>query len=129
MRRPDDDSPIAARVGTAVVLTRPLDEFPEGTWATVSEVDQSADSYQLRVEVRGRAAFIEAGRDTFVVVIEEVPRPLGVGDGLGYTSDAARLERRYGLSPGEYDQLLAAQDGCCAICDRHAELFGRPLYE
>ncbi|MEU5187015.1 endonuclease VII domain-containing protein [Streptomyces klenkii] len=28
----------------------------------------------------------------------------------------ARVRRTYGLGPGEYDVLLAAQDGRCAIC-------------
>jgi Recombination endonuclease VII len=123
----DGDAPIPARVGAAVVLTRPLDQYPKGTWATVSEADRSADSYQLRVEATDSAAFIEASRSDFLVVIEKLPRPMGVGDGLGYTSDPLRLEQRYGISMCEYDNRLAAQDGCCAICERHAELVGRPL--
>lgn len=29
-----------------------------------------------------------------------------------------RVGKVYGLAPGEYDELLAAQDGVCAICRR-----------
>lgn len=29
---------------------------------------------------------------------------------------ARYVERTYGLAPGEYDRMLAAQDGRCAIC-------------
>ncbi len=126
MRATDHYSPIPAAVGTAVVLARPLDEFSEGTRATVWEADARSDSYQLRVEADDGAAFIEAPRRDFLVEIAP-PRPIGLGDGLGYTSDPARIERRYGLSASDYDALLAAQEGCCAICHRHAELLGRPL--
>lgn len=119
--------PIPALVDAAVVLARTLDDFPQGTHATVSEADRNADSYQLRVATDECAAFIEAKRSDFLVVIEELPRPIGLGDGLGYTSDPERLERRYGLSATEYDRRLAEQDGCCAICRRHAELLGKPL--
>ncbi len=123
----DDVSPSPAPVGTAVILARPLDEFPKGTWATVSQADRTVDSYQLRVEEGNNVAFIEAIRADFLVAIEDLPRPLGLGDGLGYTSDPVRLEQRYGISLAEYEQLLADQDGCCGICARHAELFGKPL--
>lgn len=120
-------SPIPARVDAAVALARTLDEFPKGTHATVSAADGRADSYQLRVATDECAAFVEAKRADFLVIIEELPRPIGLGDGLGYTSDPERLERRYGLSATEYEGRLAEQDGYCAICGRHAELFGKPL--
>ena len=30
----------------------------------------------------------------------------------------ARLKRLYGLNPGEYEEILAYQDGVCFICKR-----------
>ena len=51
----------------------------------------------------------------------------------GYAEYAAtyhrrwKLAQRYGLTPEEYDDLLAAQDGGCAICGRTPEEAGKNL--
>lgn len=31
---------------------------------------------------------------------------------------ARRLAKRYGISPGDFERMLAAQGGCCPICSR-----------
>lgn len=35
--------------------------------------------------------------------------------------------RKFGISLTEYNQMWAAQSGCCAICDRHSSEFKRNL--
>ncbi len=122
------NEPLPAKPDQEVVLARQLDEFPEGQEAVVVEADRAADSYQLRVETLDGPAFIEARRGDFLVVLTRLPRPAGTGDGIAYTSDTPRLKARgYGLSEEDYDRMLAEQEGCCAICERHAEVLGQPL--
>lgn len=117
----------APHAGAEVVLARALDEFPEGTLATIVEADAASDEFQLRIEGADEAAWVEARREDFTVLIHRLPRPFGIGDGIAYTSDRTLLMRRYGLSEEQYERLLNTQHGCCAICHAHAELLGAPL--
>lgn len=47
-----------------------------------------------------------------------------------YTAERGRADllKRYGLTPAEYDALLTAQEGRCAVCPRTTGATGRRLY-
>lgn len=38
------------------------------------------------------------------------------------------LKRHYGITLGEYNEMLADQSGCCACCNRHESNFKRRLH-
>jgi hypothetical protein len=40
---------------------------------------------------------------------------------------AGHLKRKFGITPATYDEMLAAQDGACAVCERTPEP-GRTLH-
>lgn len=41
--------------------------------------------------------------------------------------ESSRLTQRFGISLGDYNSMFAAQNGCCAICNRHQSEFKRAL--
>lgn len=37
------------------------------------------------------------------------------------------LKRNFGITPEQYNKMFSEQNGCCAICDRHQDLFNKRL--
>lgn len=43
------------------------------------------------------------------------------------TPRARHLLKKFGITPEQYEELYAQQNGCCAICGRHQSSFKRRL--
>lgn len=48
-------------------------------------------------------------------------------DKVAATHRKAALKKNYGITPEQWDEMFENQKGCCAICDRHQDMFKKRL--
>lgn len=51
----------------------------------------------------------------------------GPNDGRTRDRREYSLKHKYGITPGQYEELLATQNNCCAICNKHESEENRRL--